>query len=233
MSSGATDRSGKDSKDAGPEPRWPSAAMQDAFFADLLGNEHNRAILERWSELSLPEGWLVAGCLFQTVWNLQGGRAATENIKDYDLFYFDPSDTSERGEQKVQARVDEVLGDLGVSIEVANQARVHTWYESYFGHPYEALRSACEGIDRFLIPATCLGVRPGELYAPNGFALLYEGVLTMNPLMPYRDLFERKAASYRARWPWLRIYPFAQSERRPCVPLGPGGHPLGRLRAAS
>lgn len=27
----------------------------------------------------------------------------------------------------------------------------------------------------------------------------------MNPLMPHRDLFERKAASYSARWPWLRI----------------------------
>jgi len=30
-------------------------------------------------------------------------------------------------------------------------------------------------------------------------------VLTMNPLVPHRELFERKAASYRARWPWLRV----------------------------
>jgi hypothetical protein len=36
-------------------------------------------------------------------------------------------------------------------------------------------------------------------------ALLYDGVLTMNPLVPHRDLFERKAGSYRARWPWLQI----------------------------
>jgi len=61
------------------------------------------------------------------------------------------------------------------------------------------------GIDRFLVPATCVGVRPGELHAPHGLELLYEGVLTMNPLTPHRELFERKAASYRARWPWLRI----------------------------
>jgi hypothetical protein len=27
----------------------------------------------------------------------------------------------------------------------------------------------------------------------------------MNPLVPHRDLFERKAASYQARWPWLQI----------------------------
>jgi hypothetical protein len=181
--------------------------MQDRFLADILTNCNNRAILDRWSALSLPDGWLVAGCLFQTVWNLQAGRAPEADINDYDLFYFDASDTSEAGERCVQARVDEVLSGLGVTIEVSNQARVHLWYESYFGYPYEQLHSAREGIDRFLVPATCVGVRPGELYAPNGLGLLYDGVLAMNPLAPHRDLFERKAASYRARWSWLRVQP--------------------------
>jgi hypothetical protein len=88
---------------------------------------------------------------------------------------------------------------------VANQARVHLWYESYFGHPYPPLGSACDGIGRFLIPATCVGVRPGEVYAPNGLESLYEGRLAMNPLTPHRPLFESKAASYRQRWPWLSI----------------------------
>jgi hypothetical protein len=179
--------------------------MLDPFFDDILRNDCNRAILDRWGALDLPDGWLVAGCLFQTVWNVHGGRTPTDNIKDYDLFYFDRSDTSEAGERSVQAHVEEVLGDLGVTVETTNQARVHTWYESYFGYPYEELRSACDGVDRFLILATCVGVRPRELYAPYGLALLYAGVLTMNPLTPCRDLFERKAASYCARWPWLRI----------------------------
>ncbi|MDH6166766.1 hypothetical protein M2282_001913 [Variovorax boronicumulans] len=179
--------------------------MQDRFITDILKNRNNRAILERWNALDLPDGWLVAGCLFQTVWNLRSGAEPESGIKDYDLFYFDANDTSDEGERRVQARVDEVLGDLGITVEASNQARVHLWYESYFGHPYEALGSACDGIDRFLVPATCVGVRPGELYAPNGLAILYDGVLTMNPLMPHRDLFDAKAASYRARWPWLQV----------------------------
>src|SRR5262245_15098532 len=112
-----------------------SSAMQDRFVADLLKNRHNRAILERWSTLALPDAWLVAGCLFQTIWNLQAGRSAEADIKDYDLFYFDPADTSEAGESRVQARIDELLGDLDVTIEASNQARVHLWYESYFGEP--------------------------------------------------------------------------------------------------
>ena len=183
--------------------------MQGRFFADILRNRNNRAILDRWSTLALPDGWLVAGCLFQTVWNLQAGRSPEAGIKDYDLFYFDPADTSEEGEFRTQSRVDELLSDLGVTIEVTNQARVHLWYESYFGQPYGELRSACEGIDRFLILATCVGVRPGELYAPNGLALLYDGVLSMNPLLPHRALFDRKASSYLERWSWLQVQPAA------------------------
>lgn len=147
----------------------------------------------------------MAGCLFQTVWNLRDGLAPEADIKDYDLFYFDAEDVSEAGERRVQARINDVLGDLGIIVEASNQARVHLWYESYFGQPYEALRSTRDGIDRFLVPATCVGVRPGEIYTPNGLALLYAGVLTMNPLTPHRDLFEQKTASYRARWPWLQV----------------------------
>jgi hypothetical protein len=179
--------------------------LNDRFLRDILANRCNRAILDRWSDLALPDGWLVAGCLFQTVWNLACGRDAQARIKDYDLFYFDSQDRSEDAERAVQARAESLLGDLGVTIEVSNQARVHLWYKAHFGHAYPELRSARDGIDRFLIPATCVGVRPGDLYAPHGLELLYDGVLTMNPLTPHRDLFERKAASYRARWPWLRV----------------------------
>lgn len=179
--------------------------MHTRFRADVLMNRNNRAILERWPALGLPDSWLVAGCLFQTVWNLREGRAPEADIKDYDLFYFDSADLSEQGEQAVQARVDELFADLGVPIEATNQARVHTWYESYFGRPYPVLQNARDGIDRFLVPATCVGICPDAIYAPNGLEILYEGVLTSNPLTPYHDLFAQKAASYCARWPWLRV----------------------------
>lgn len=104
----------------------------------------------------------------------------------------------------MQARVDGVLADLGIAVEVANQARVHLWYPAYFGHPYPALRDARDGIDRFLVLETCVGIRPDALHVPNGLETLYAGTLTPNPLTPYSDLFDRKVASYRARWPWLR-----------------------------
>ncbi len=179
--------------------------MTSDFLRDVRTNPNNSAILSRWSQLDLPNAWLVAGCLFQTVWNLKAGRSPASGIKDYDLFYFDPSDLSAEGEKKAQAHADSVLGDLGIDIEVANQARVHVWYPEHFGHPYSQLESAEDGIERFLVLETCVGVRPDDCRAPYGLVGTYAGTLTANPRMPHPELFSRKVASYRARWNWLAV----------------------------
>lgn len=184
------------------------------FVADVMSNRHNAQILRRWPDLGLPQAWLVAGCLFQTVWNRLSGRPPEADIKDYDIFYFEPLgdpsgdepavDRSAERERAAQARADALFADLGITVEVSNQARVHLWYPAHFGKPYPRLHRVEDGIDRFLVPSTCVGIRPDGIYAPNGLASLYSGDLAMNPLTPHRELFEAKAASYRRRWPWLR-----------------------------
>ncbi len=184
-------------------------ATTERFVQDALENRHNRVILERLPSLALPDAWLVAGCLFQTVWNLHAGQPPESGIKDYDLFYFDAGDLSEAAEARVGDRVAECFHDLGVEIEAKNQARVHTWYRDWFGHDYPALASAQDGIRRFLVPCTCVGLQPraGQapvLFAPYGLDDLYAGILRPNPLIDHRELFRAKAHSYRARWPWLQ-----------------------------
>ncbi|WP_427913050.1 nucleotidyltransferase family protein [Ramlibacter sp. MMS24-I3-19] len=184
-------------------------AAQAAFVAQVLRNPANAALLDRWPAFDLPDAWLVAGCLFQAVWNLRGGRPVQEGIKDYDLFYFDPDDLSEAGERAVQAKVDAHIEGLGITVEAKNQARVHLWYQDFFGHPYPALRDSRDGIDRFLVRETCVGIRPTaagwDVHAPQGVEAIAAGTLSRNPLTPHAALFDAKAASYRARWPWLRI----------------------------
>jgi len=179
------------------------------FIAEVLRNDHNRVILERMPALALPDAWLVAGCLFQTVWNLRAGRAPTDGIRDYDLFYFDGSDLSEAAEQAVGARVHALFADRGIVVEAKNQARVHTWYADWFGHDYPVLTRAQDGIDRFLVAGTCVALRPGvdgpTLYAPHGLDAIYDGVLAPNALCNHRALYLRKAANYAARWPGLRL----------------------------
>jgi len=181
--------------------------MQTRFGEHVIRNDATRAILSRWRLLDLPYSWLVAGCLFQTIWNIQARRPPGADIKDYDIFYFDLRNPGAEAEAQVQAHAESVLGDLGIHVEVANQARVHHWYAEHFGQPYPALASTEEGIDRFLVLETCVGIRPDRVYSPYGLEGLYAGTLTPNPLTPYEELFDRKVASYRKRWNWLSVQP--------------------------
>jgi hypothetical protein len=185
-------------------------ASPQRFIADCLSNPFNREILERLPALALDQTYLVAGCLFQTVWNQQSGRPVTEGIKDYDVFYFDGGDLSWEAEDAVIRRAAAMFSDLPVPVELRNQARVHLWYEQHFGVPCPRLMSAEDGIDRFLIPCTCVGISHATggayaLYAPNGLSELYQGVLRENPLNDEKPLYRAKADSYRSRWPWLTI----------------------------
>ncbi len=180
------------------------------FIAAVLRNSNNRAILARLPTLGLADVWLVAGCLFQTVWNLRTGRPPAENIADYDIFYFDDSDLSWEAEDREIRRAAALFADLPVTIELRNQARVHLWYGERFGPGYPQLRSSRDSIDRFLACATCVGIQPARdgtltLYAPYGLDELERGILRPNPRNLRADRFAEKATRYRARWPWLTV----------------------------
>ena len=183
--------------------------MRGALHRRRPCNPHNRAILDGLPALDLSDAWLVAGCLFQTVWNLRCDRAPDAGIRDYDVFYFDASDLSAAAEQAVQARVQRHFASLPVTIEARNQARVHTWYADWFGAAYAPSLCSQDGIDRFLVDCTCVGLQPSDsgplLYAPSGLQDLDEGVLRPNPRLHHPKLFARKAADYKARWHWLTV----------------------------
>lgn len=92
-------------------------------------------------------------------------------------------------------------------MEVKNQARVHLWYPRRFNAPYPQLRHAQEGIDRYLVACTRVGIdaASGDLYAPDGLDDLAAGILRPNPEFPDLQQFEVKAISYQQRWPWLQL----------------------------
>ncbi|MFC7552299.1 nucleotidyltransferase family protein [Pseudoroseomonas wenyumeiae] len=178
-----------------------------ATLADLaLANPVNAEILQRLPALGAPQAHLVAGCLFQAVWNHRSGHEPGWGVKDYDIFYFDGADLSWEAEDRVIRCAEALFADLGIMVEVRNQARVHLWYPEHFGEPYPRLTSARDGIDRYLIACTCIGIAPDrEVYAPDSLEDLWDGQLRMNPRHPQPRLFPAKAESYRARWPWLSI----------------------------
>lgn len=182
--------------------------MTDAeFLAIASQNPINAELLRRLPALGLNQCYLTAGCLFQPIWNRHAGLPVDWGINDYDVFYFDDSDLSEEAEDRVIRLVKGATHDLNANVEVKNQARVHLWYPKRFHATYPQLRNTRDGIDRYLVACTRIGVNvaTGELYAPDGLADLTAGVLRLNPLYPDAKQFAAKASSYQERWSWLRI----------------------------
>ncbi|MDX3194815.1 nucleotidyltransferase family protein [Streptomyces sp. MN03-5084-2B] len=176
----------------------------------LSRNETLVELLRLARGFGLPGWYLTAGCVVQTVWNVLSGREPTLGISDYDLFYHDPADLSWTAEDRVIRSVAVACEDLPVDVEVRNEARVHLWYEAKFGTPCPPFASTEAAIDAFPAVCSCVGVRleaggSWHFYAPHGLDDLFAMVVRPNPVLAPREVYERKAARWRAQWPALRV----------------------------
>lgn len=192
------------------------SADEQRFLALVNSNAVNHELLLRLPVFALPDCHLVAGCLFQTVWNRLSAKPPDEGILDYDIFYCDPEDVSWEAEDAAIRRVRSTCRDLGVEVQVRNQARVHLWYEAKFGVACPPIRSSREGIDHFLNRSSCVGVRCDasqvpEVYAPFGFEDLFAMVVRPNRRRELPEIYERKARRWSECWPTLRVVPWADA----------------------
>src|SRR3984893_15825331 len=111
-------------------------------------------LLEYLRSVSLRRWRLVAGCLYQTVWNVLTNRPRGAGIQDYDVIYFDAGDLSWEAEDAVIKRV-----TPSDPVQIRNQARVHLWYEQHFGVPFAPLLSADEILMRVPLTVQAIGAR--------------------------------------------------------------------------
>ncbi len=188
-----------------------AAMTRFEFLEAIRRNPFNTVLLERLPSLGLPDCWLVSGALFQTVWNTRTGQRPDLHIKDYDIFYFDP-DTSYAAEDVAIRRTDELFADLGVAVELRNQARVHLWYAEKFDVPYPPLMRSTDGIDHFLSHNTQVGIRASEgeteVYAPRGFDDIFNLIVRPNSTANFLpDKYREKALRWKEHWPELTILP--------------------------
>lgn len=179
----------------------------------LSRNELLTDVMTRAAALDLPDWYVTAGCLFQTVWNVVTGRPPANGIKDYDIFYFDSGDLSWEAEDAVIKAGHKVFADLPAEVEIRNEARVHLWYEQRFGVPCAPHESTEAAIDCFAATTCCLGVRlrpdgGWRVYAPHGLSDVFNLVVRPNPVLAPREVYEAKAARWKEEWPELTVLPW-------------------------
>jgi hypothetical protein len=186
-------------------------ATQVSALTDVLYRSATVArMVERLPALALPEPYLGAGVIAQTVWNAAHGFHPLHGIKDADIVYFDSDDASGAAESRVQQQAVEAFADLSIPIDVKNQARVHEWYEQKFGVPSPPLRSSEHAISTWPTTATSIGVRLHHdrtltVCAPYGLRDLFALVVRPNKTLAPESVFAEKATRWKREWPCLLV----------------------------
>jgi hypothetical protein len=174
-------------------------------------------LLARIRDVGLPQWRLVAGCLYQTVWNVLTDRDRRTGIKDYDLIYFDDSDLSWAAEDRVIRRITAATRGCVGPVETRNQARVHLWFEARFGTAYARLYSADEALRRYASVVHAVGVRLDDddrldVAAPFGLDDLFSMVIRPNYALKNAVSHASKARRAQAIWPELVVVPWIKRE---------------------
>ena len=166
-------------------------------------------ILRQWSAISLPDCWLAAGAVAQTVWNDAFGLAPDHGLVDVDIVYFDETDLSENREACHAQRLQYLFAGLPVTIDTKNEARVHLWYAAKFGYSIPPYTSTAHAITTFPTTATAIGIHPKpsglSISAPFGLSDLLGLIVRPNKIQITRSIYEAKVARWRSLWPQLEI----------------------------
>ena len=167
-------------------------------------------MFRRWTDIRLPNGWLAAGAVAQTVWNVAHRFPPEANIRDIDLVYFDADDLSAESEARHKPRIRGLVADPGAAVDIKNEARVHLWYQAKFGYSIAPYGSAEEAVATFPTTSTAVGVRPYgsllDICAPFGLDDLLGLVVRPNKAQITQAIYEAKIARWRLCWPELKIY---------------------------
>ena len=195
-------------------PDHVSARLADA----LRSNETLWECLRRVAVLNLPAWYLGAGCVAQTIWNLAHGKAPGVDILDYDLVYYD-RDLSEARERSVKREARELVVDLGIELDVTNEARVHMWYPQHFGYGIWPYQSTEDAIGTWPTTATAIGVRLSgrelEVWAPFGTDDLFNLVVRPNRVQITPEIYDAKVSRWTTHWPSLVALPWEDGIGRP------------------
>jgi hypothetical protein len=185
----------------------PTPPLQTVIDIEHLLEAHANlhALLSHVESLELPDCWIGAGFIRNTVWEVLHGREIdVSRLNDVDVIFFDPSGTRKALERDLERRLHHIAP--GPMWSVKNQARMHLRNGDA---PY---CDTFDAVSHWSETATAIAARSRrgriEVMAPHGVQDLFNLIVRPTPA------FERKMDVYRervrskdwpARWPSLTV----------------------------
>ncbi|TDR76635.1 nucleotidyltransferase family protein [Paludibacterium purpuratum] len=168
------------------------------------------SLLRHAREMQLPDWYIAAGAIRNTVWDRLHDYPGGSSYSDVDLIYFAAARSGSGGDRAIEACLNRATP--GFVWEVVNQARVHEWYEQDFGVPLRPLLSSEDGMSFWPETATAVGVRLEDddsltIAAPLGLQDLFDLRLRWNDRQASYEIFQRRVEKkcFLARWPRLTL----------------------------
>ena len=185
----------------------------ETFVSILEKNKDLMAVLDYITELKLPNFYIAAGSVFQTIWNYYDGNDLNFGIKDIDVIYYNNSDLSVEKDLEYYNIINTYIKAKGFNyeVDVSNEARMHLWkIEHNQGDNVEQYKNSEDAMSKWIATVHAIGITKVndniKIYAPYGLSDIYSR--TIRPIKHNgnsKELYDKKVASWQNRFDNLNI----------------------------
>ena len=193
--------------------RYKSINEQNETFIKIIKqNSDLVTILDYIYELKLPNFYIAAGSVFQTIWNYYDNKPLNFGIKDIDIIYYDPINLSKESEQKLEKTIEDYLKKAGLNYEldIHNEARMHLWKKDNENKNIDQYKNSEDAIHQWIATVHAIGITKEnneiKVYAPYGLSDIFSK--TIRPIKHKnnsKELYNKKVASWQKRFENLNI----------------------------
>lgn len=193
--------------------RYKSINEQNETFIKIIKqNSDLVTILDYIYELKLPNFYIAAGSVFQTIWNYYDNKPLNFGIKDIDIIYYDPINLSKESEQKLEKTIEDYLKKAGLNYEldIHNEARMHLWKKDNENKNIDQYKNSEDAINQWIATVHAIGITKEnneiKVYAPYGLSDIFSK--TIRPIKHKnnsKELYNKKVASWQKRFENLNI----------------------------
>jgi len=186
--------------------------QNELFIFILSKNKDLMCILDYISDLELPNFYIAAGSVFQTIWNYYDGVSLTQGIKDIDIIYYDSSNLSKSDEKELEDKIVNHFYEMDLSYEfdVHNEARMHLWKKENENKYIDQYLNSEDAIDKWIATVHAVGITKIDgvikVYAPYGLSDIFSR--TIRPIKHKynsKELYDMKVRSWCSRFDNLNV----------------------------
>ncbi len=183
---------------------------EDELKSIILSTDWLMLSLKTARDFNLPNWYIGAGAIRNTVWNKLHNFTNNDFPSDIDLIYYSETVPYINFDKDIENKLNH--SSDGCMWDVTNQFHVDVWYESYYGVKISKIKSSEDGISIWPETSTAVAVRLDSddnliIAAPFGLDDLFNLQLRWNKKVVSQRYFLNRIneKQFLKRWPKLSI----------------------------